>query len=194
MWKQWGLEAFRGKEEHEQERRSEDHQERNGNHVERVPKVAEVQPRPSGSSWRSSSSQPPIAIRGSLPSRSVLRDKPFVGFVLITDPGRAKDFYCGILGLTLQHEDEFAVVVDASGTSLRLAVVPSVPEPTGTNAGWLVDDVTATVKALTAAGVSFERFEGMNQDADGVWHVPGGGGVAWFRDPDGNRLSLSHPG
>ncbi len=121
----------------------------------------------------------------------MLRDRPFVGFVLITDPVRAKEFYCDTLGLPVQYEDDFAVVVDAGGTALRLAIVPSVPEPAGTNAGWLVDDVSAAVKALTAAGVTFERFAGMDQDADGVWRVPGGGGVAWFRDPDGNRLSVS---
>ena len=74
----------------------------------------------------------------------------------------------------------------------RLAVVPQVPEPAGTNAGWLVDDVNASVRALVVAGITFERFPGMDQDADGVWKPsPEGGGVAWFRDPDGNRLSLS---
>ena len=121
----------------------------------------------------------------------MLRDEQLVGFLLITDPSRAKDFYCGVLGLPLTHEDDFAVVVDAGGTPLRLAIVPTVPEPVGTNAGWVVDDVSAMVKALTDAGVAFERFPGMDQDDDGVWRVPGGGRVAWFRDPDGNRLSLS---
>ena len=121
----------------------------------------------------------------------MLGERPFVGFLLITDAARAKEFYCDVLGLPLRHEDDFAVVVDAGGTPLRLAVVSEVPEPAGTNAGWLVDDVNASVRALAAAGVTFERFPGMDQDADGVCQPPGGGGVAWFRDPDGNRLSLS---
>ena len=115
-----------------------------------------------------------------------------MGFVLITDAGRAKAFYCDLLGLPLRHEDDFAVVVDAGGTPLRLAIVRAVPEPGGTNAGWLVDDVNAAVRTLAAAGVAFERFPGMDQYADGVWRPsPDSGGVAWFRDPDGNRLSLS---
>jgi catechol 2,3-dioxygenase-like lactoylglutathione lyase family enzyme len=123
----------------------------------------------------------------------VLQDRRFVGFLPITDAARAKKFYCDVLRLPLRHEDEYAVVVDAGGTPLRLAVVPQVPEPAGTNAGWLVDDVNASVRALAAAGVTFERFPGMDQDADGVWRPsPDTGGVAWFRDPDGNRLSLSH--
>jgi len=96
-----------------------------------------------------------------------------------------------VLGLPLVHEDGFAVVLDAGGTPLRLTIVPVVPEPGGTNAGWRVDDVNGVARELAAGGVAFERFPGMDQDGDGVWHPPGGGGVAWFRDPDGNRLSLS---
>jgi catechol 2,3-dioxygenase-like lactoylglutathione lyase family enzyme len=122
----------------------------------------------------------------------VLGERPFVGFLLITDAALAKGFYCDVLGLPLLSEDDFAVVVDAGGTPLRLAVVREVPEPAGTNAGWVVDDINASVRALAAAGVTFERFPGMDQDEDGVWRPsPDAGGVAWFRDPDGNRLSLS---
>ncbi len=122
----------------------------------------------------------------------MLGDSPFVGFLLVTDAARAKQFYCDVLGLPLRHEDDYAVVVDAGGTPLRLAIVPQVPEPAGTNAGWLVDDLHTSVRALTAAGITFERFPGMAQDSDGVWSPsPDGGGVAWFRDPDGNRLSLT---
>jgi catechol 2,3-dioxygenase-like lactoylglutathione lyase family enzyme len=107
--------------------------------------------------------------------------------------GAGEGFYCGVLGLPLTHEDDFAVVVDAGGTPIRFSVVAEVPEPAGTNAGWLVEDVNAAVRALAAAGVRFERFPGMEQDSDGVWRPSvDSGGIAWFRDPDGNRLSLSH--
>jgi catechol 2,3-dioxygenase-like lactoylglutathione lyase family enzyme len=116
----------------------------------------------------------------------------FVGFLLVTDASRSRHFYCDVLGLPLVHQDDFAIVLDAGGTQLRLAIVPTVPEPAGTNAGWLVDDIHATVSALAAAGVEFERFPSMDQDDDGVWHpTPDAGGVAWFSDPDGNRLSLT---
>ena len=121
----------------------------------------------------------------------MLGGEQFVGFVLISDATRAKTFYCDVLGLALVHEDGFAVVLDAGGTPFRLALVPDVPEPAGTNAGWRVNDVNAVARQLAERGVTFERFPGMDQDEDGVWHPPGGGGVAWFRDPDGNRLSLS---
>ena len=61
----------------------------------------------------------------------MLEERPFVGFLLITDPARAKEFYCDVLGLSLRHEDDFAVVVDAGGTPLRLSIVAEVPEPGG---------------------------------------------------------------
>ncbi len=121
----------------------------------------------------------------------MLTGRPFVGFLVITDAERAKSFYGDLLGLPIEHEDEFAVVLDAGGTRLRLALVPQVPEPVATNAGWLVDDLPVAARAMAAAGIVFERFAGMDQDGDGIWRPPGGGGVAWFRDPDGNRLSIS---
>jgi catechol 2,3-dioxygenase-like lactoylglutathione lyase family enzyme len=123
----------------------------------------------------------------------MLGARSFVGFLLITDAARAKQFYGEVLGLPLLHEDEFAIVMDAGGTPLRLSVVAEVPEPSGTSAGWLVHDVNAAARALATAGVTFERFPGMDQDPDGVWRPsPDGAGVAWFRDPDGNRLSLTN--
>ena len=122
---------------------------------------------------------------------AVLANQPFVGFVLISDAARAKAFYCDVLGLPVLSEDGFAVLLGVHGASLRLAIVESVPEPVGTNVGWQVTDINAVARDLAAAGVAFERFDGMDQDDDGVWHPPGGGGVAWFRDPDGNRLSIA---
>lgn len=123
---------------------------------------------------------------------AMLRAETLVGFVPITDATRARTFYCDVLGLELQHQDDFAVVVDAGGTPLRLTVVPEVPEPTGTTIGWLVADLARTMGELAGAGIEFERFPAMDQDDAGVWNVPGGGAsLAWFRDPDGNRLSLT---
>jgi catechol 2,3-dioxygenase-like lactoylglutathione lyase family enzyme len=57
--------------------------------------------------------------------------------------------------------------------------------------GWQVEDIESQIAELSAAGVRFLRFEGMNQDAAGVWVTPGGDLVAWFHDPDGNTLSLT---
>ena len=63
--------------------------------------------------------------------------------------------------------------------------------PGDTVLGWRVTDITAAIRGLAARGVVFLRYEGMDQDSDGVWTAPGGDKVAWFTDPDGNVLSLT---
>ncbi len=65
------------------------------------------------------------------------------------------------------------------------------PQPF-TIAGWRVPDMGGAINILATRGVAFIRYEGMEQDADGIWWTPGGDQVAWFRDPDGNTLSLTH--
>jgi len=50
------------------------------------------------------------------------------------------------------------------------------------------------VQDLAARGVTFLRYDGMNQDEDGIWTTPTGARVAWFADPDGNTLSLTQGG
>jgi predicted enzyme related to lactoylglutathione lyase len=82
-------------------------------------------------------------------------------------------------------------VFDANGTTLRLAKVERISPAPYTVLGWLVPDIRAACARLSAAGVPFERYEGMPQDEAGIWATPGGGYVAWFKDPDGNTLSLT---
>jgi catechol 2,3-dioxygenase-like lactoylglutathione lyase family enzyme len=118
-----------------------------------------------------------------------------IGFVSIVDVSRAKDFYRDILGLRLvMEEPPFALVFEANGIMLRLGMAKELPPAHGTVLGWQVPEITATVKDLAQAGVHFERYEGMAQDELGIWTSPTGARVAWFKDPDGNILSLSeHP-
>ncbi|HZP57575.1 MAG TPA: VOC family protein [Dehalococcoidia bacterium] len=114
-----------------------------------------------------------------------------VAMLATADASRARAFYAGVLGLTLIAEDRFALIFDANGVTLRIAKVREVAAPPYTALGWEVDDIDATVDALAARGVRFERFAGLDQDGRGVWDAPGGGRIAWFRDPDGNLLSLT---
>jgi len=118
-----------------------------------------------------------------------------IGFVSIVDVARARDFYRDILGLRLMLEEPpFALVFDANGIMLRLGMAKELAPAHGTVLGWQVPEITATVKSLGQAGVRFERYEGMNQDELGIWRAPSGARVAWFKDPDGNTLSVSeHP-
>ena len=118
-----------------------------------------------------------------------------IGFVTIVDVERAKAFYRDTLGLRLVSEEPpFALVFQANGIMLRLGMGKERPPVQGTVLGWQVPDIAAAVKDLIEAGVSFERYGFMKQDELGIWTSPTGAKVAWFKDPDGNVLSLSeHP-
>ena len=121
----------------------------------------------------------------------VIGSADLIGFVAATDPERARAFYGDVLGLALVEDSPFACVFDANGTMLRVTMVATVHAAPYTVLGWAVDDIAATIRELEARGVSFVRFEGMEQDENGVWTAPGGGRIAWFRDPDGDTLSLT---
>jgi catechol 2,3-dioxygenase-like lactoylglutathione lyase family enzyme len=114
-----------------------------------------------------------------------------VAFVATRDPARAKKFYGGTLGLALVSEDEFAVVFDAAGTMLRVTRVQKVAAAKYTLLGWQVRDIVQTAKGLQKVHVTLERYPGMQQDELGIWNSPSGARVAWFRDPDGNTLSIA---
>ena len=118
-----------------------------------------------------------------------------IGFVTIVDVARAKEFYGDTLGLRLVSEEPpFALVFEANGIMLRLGMGKELPPAHGTVLGWQVPDIAAAVKDLGQAGVRFERYDFMKQDELGIWTTPTGAKVAWFKDPDGNILSLSeHP-
>ncbi len=124
----------------------------------------------------------------------MLGTKDIVAFVPSRNPAKARAFYEGILGLRFVSEDPFAVVFDANGVMVRVANVSSVdgfkPAPF-TILGWLVGDIAKTVKGLNKKGVQFERFAWMEQDQLGVWSSPSGAKVAWFKDPEGNVLSVT---
>ena len=121
----------------------------------------------------------------------MLANSPIVAFVATSDPSRAKAFYRDVLGLLLISEDEYALVFDAHGTMLRVAIVGEIVLAPYTVLGWQVGDIDATVRGLVSKGVKFERYAWMEQDDAGVWSAPSGAKVAWFKDPDGNLLSVS---
>ena len=116
-----------------------------------------------------------------------------IGFVTTSDPAKARGFYGDVLGFRLISEDDFAIVFDANGTLLRVGKGRKAPPAPHTILGWEVADIHAAIRALTGQGVKFEQFNlpFMKQDEDGVWTPPNGDQVAWFKDPDGNTLSIS---
>jgi catechol 2,3-dioxygenase-like lactoylglutathione lyase family enzyme len=121
----------------------------------------------------------------------MLRQQKFIAFAATRDGVRARSFYEGTLGLAVVSDDDFALVLDANGTMLRVQKVGDFTPHPFTALGWDVADIAATVTELAERGVSFEKFAGMNQDERGIWHAPSGAYVAWFKDLDGNTLSLT---
>lgn len=121
----------------------------------------------------------------------MLGSQKLIAFVAARDLARARDFYGECLGLRLVREDQFALVFDAGGTMLRVARVEEPASAPYTVLGWQVNDIMQTAKSLLKAKVGLERYPGMQQDELGIWKSPGGARVAWFKDPDGNTLSIT---
>ncbi len=121
----------------------------------------------------------------------MLGSHKIVAFAATRDAARAKAFYGGVLGLPLTSEDGFALVFDAHGTMLRVTLVHELILAPYTVLGWETEDIESTVRELADAGVACERFNGLAQNELGIWSAPGGARIAWFKDPDGNILSLS---
>jgi len=115
-----------------------------------------------------------------------------MAFVGTTAPEAARRFYSEVLGFHLIEDSPFALAYRIGGRMLR---VQKMREPfavfPGTVLGWKVADIHAEIAGLAAKGVAFTRFDGLPQDDAGVWTSPDGSLVAWFRDPDGNNLSLT---
>ena len=124
----------------------------------------------------------------------MLKKADIVAFVPTRNPRTARAFYEHVLGLEFISEDPFALVFNANGVTVRIADVSSVrdfkPAPF-TILGWQVPSAEAAVRDLQAKGVAFERFPGMQHSQTGIWTSPSGAKVAWFKDPDGNVLSVT---
>jgi catechol 2,3-dioxygenase-like lactoylglutathione lyase family enzyme len=117
-------------------------------------------------------------------------DKPIL-FLATANPARSRAFYERVLGLTFVADEPVALVFRIGETMLRIQKVDHVHNAPYTMLGWTVPDIRRTLHILRAAGVAFQHYLGMNQDADGIWHSPSGAFVAWFQDPDGQILSLT---
>jgi catechol 2,3-dioxygenase-like lactoylglutathione lyase family enzyme len=120
-----------------------------------------------------------------------MQNAKLMSFVSTSDPDKARSFYRDVLGLTLVTEEAVALVFDAAGVMLRVSVVDKLTPHPFTVLGWQVPDIRATLAELKANGVSLEHYGFPTQDADGIWTTPDGTMVVWFKDPDGNLLSLT---
>lgn len=121
----------------------------------------------------------------------MLDGSTLTAFLATTDGKRARQFYGEILSFTIVSDDPYALVCETSRTSLRIQKVGAFRPQPFTALGWEVPDIAAAIDGLAKRGVAFERYEGMDQDERGIWKAPSGARVAWFKDPDGNVLSLT---
>jgi catechol 2,3-dioxygenase-like lactoylglutathione lyase family enzyme len=121
----------------------------------------------------------------------MLGGQRLMAFIPVGDLRAAQSFYADVLGLRVTEENPYVVVLDAGGTMLRLTQVDDLRPQPFTIAGWQVPDLDRSIDTLGSRGVAFIRYDGLDQDAKGIWSTPGGDQVAWFKDPDGNTLSLT---
>ena len=121
----------------------------------------------------------------------MLGSSDLIAFVPTVQPEKSRAFYEGVLGLRFVSSDEYAMMFDANGIRLRVAVVREFTPDPFTILGWLVPDIAGTVQNLANQGVVFERYGFLQQDELGICTFPPGDRVAWFKDPDGNTLSLT---
>jgi catechol 2,3-dioxygenase-like lactoylglutathione lyase family enzyme len=120
-----------------------------------------------------------------------LRRAATVGFLATSKPDASRVFFRDRLGLKLISEDEFATMFATASGPLRVQKVKAVTPQPFTVFGWIVANARRSVRQLTKQGVRFDRYPYMEQDDDGIWIAPSGTKVAWFKDPDGNILSIS---
>lgn len=113
-------------------------------------------------------------------------------FLATSNAEAARNFYEQTLGLTLEADDSYALVYQLAGAELRISKVPNHTPLPFTVLDWQVESIDDAHSVLAANGVEFSIFEGMGQDERGIWASPDGGArILWFKDPDGNVLSVS---
>ena len=121
----------------------------------------------------------------------MLGSQKIISFVAVTDYAKSRAFYEGTLGLKFVSQDDFALVMEGNGTKIRMAKLPNLQPAHYTVLGWEVSAIEKMVEDLELRGVQFDRYGFMPADGPPIWTAPGGDKVAWFKDPDGNVLSLS---
>jgi catechol 2,3-dioxygenase-like lactoylglutathione lyase family enzyme len=102
----------------------------------------------------------------------------------------AERFYSEVLGLTLRRHSNGHLIFDVGGSDLMLGRVPSTQPSEHTVLGFAVDDLDAVIEQLSSRGLSWARFDGFPHDDRAVVVTPDGDRVIWFRDPDGNIISI----
>jgi catechol 2,3-dioxygenase-like lactoylglutathione lyase family enzyme len=110
--------------------------------------------------------------------------------ILTSRIAEAERFYTDVLGLQLRRHSNGNLIFDVGGSDLTVGRVPSTKPSDHTVIGFAVDNLDAAITELSKRGLIWERFEGFPHDDRGVVITPDGDRVVWFRDPDGNIISI----
>jgi catechol 2,3-dioxygenase-like lactoylglutathione lyase family enzyme len=121
----------------------------------------------------------------------MLAGSKIMGFVPTNDAAKARSFYESKLGFQFVSDDMFALVMKAGETMIRIAKAKDFTPAPYTVMGWEVSNIEEVVAWLQKCGVAFEKYPWVPDKELGIWAAPGGDKVAWFKDPDGNVLSVS---
>jgi catechol 2,3-dioxygenase-like lactoylglutathione lyase family enzyme len=122
----------------------------------------------------------------------MLASAKLTGFIPTKDYDKARAFYVDKLGFEFVSLDQFALVLSLGGHKFRVSKVPNFTPLLGTILGWEVADIEPVVRWLAERGVATEKFPFVQDKELGIWTTPNGDQVAWFKDPDGNILSVAH--
>ena len=114
--------------------------------------------------------------------------KAFSGFA-VSDLPAARQFYGETLGIRTSEQHGLLTLHLAGDRDTLVYPRPDHTPATYTILNFPVEDIDKAVDELTARGVQFERYEGIEQDGKGI-NRAGGPYIAWFQDPAGNVLSV----
>jgi len=128
--------------------------------------------------------------------KKMLTDKKVKAFVITADAGAAKKFYGEVLGLKFLTEDDYGLTFEMNNTFLRISITnkENAAPQKNTVLGWTVPNIDESVDFLKGKGIIFEKYNFLQQDENGIWEAPDGTKVAWFKDPNGNVLSIDQQG
>ena len=121
----------------------------------------------------------------------MLRDTDAVATLAVKDLGAAAKFYEDTLGLKRAGaEGNEALIFESGETTINVYRSRFAGTNKATALTWTVDDVDDTVRTLQDKGVKFEHYDLPQTRREGDVHVTGDVKIAWFKDPDGNILSV----
>jgi catechol 2,3-dioxygenase-like lactoylglutathione lyase family enzyme len=126
-----------------------------------------------------------------VPEARMLSSGKLVGFIPTTDYEKARAFYEGKLEFEFVSLDQFALVMRTGGHTVRIVKIPNFTPLQGTILSWEVQSIEAVATWLRDRGVILEKYPFIQDRELGIWTAPSGDRIAWFKDPDGNVLSIS---